>query len=303
MKKFTLLLVGTLIVFATTVVLTFSISSKLNNYRLKKEEIVELLNAEDRLGNLWEWVPYLGPGNRIMEERDRLEEKADLYYNSAVDNGIVLISVVVLFLIVISVAYGKKEYRNQAIGLSFIVAALSFLYLGLQSPFLEIQAFKDDVTASIPITDEFEFTGSVKGRVYFLYQNKSVLELIKLLYMGGNMFVAILILIFSIVFPTIKLLTSSMVFFNPASKYSQQAVTIIDKLGKWSMADVFVSSVFLAYFSFANMNVGVDTGAATLIGLYFFVAFVVFSILSGRFLKNAVIQASKRKLEADSTPA
>jgi hypothetical protein len=303
MKKYTLLLVSTLIVFATTVVLTFTISSKLNNYRAKKEEIASLLSAEDRLGNLWEWVPYLGPGAGIMEDKNRMEEKADLYYDSAVDHGIVLASVVVFYLIVISLVYNKKPYRNQAIGLSYVMAAMCFLYLGLQSPFLEIQAFKDDVTASIPITDEFEFTGSVEGRVFFLYQNKSVLELIKLLYMGGNMFVAVLILIFSIVFPTIKLITSSMVFFKPQSRYSQKAVTVIDKLGKWSMADVFVSSVFLAYFSFANMNVGVDTGANTLIGLYFFVAFVVFSIFSGRYLKNTVVDASRRKLEADSTPA
>ncbi|MCB9222562.1 MAG: paraquat-inducible protein A [Crocinitomicaceae bacterium] len=303
MKKYTLLLVATLIVFATTVVLTFAITSKLNNYKVKKEEIVLLLDAEARLGNLWEWVPFFGPGDEIMENKRELEDKADLYYNSAVKNGVILFSIVVAYLILISLVYGKKEYRNQAIGLSFVMAAMCFLYLGLQSPFLEIQAFKDDVTATLPITDEFEFTGTVEGRVYFLYQNKSVLELIKLLYMGGNYFVAIIILIFSIVFPTVKLLTSSMVFFAPGSRYSKQAVTVIDKLGKWSMADVFVSSVFLAYFSFANMNVGVDTGASTLIGLYFFVAFVVFSIGSGRFLKNTVIEASKRRSEADSIPA
>jgi hypothetical protein len=296
MKKFTLLLVCTLIVFCTTVVLTFTISSKLNNYKSKKEEVVTLLDAQARLGNLWEWVPYFGPGEEIREEKNRLEEKADLYYQSAINNGIALISVVVAYLVLVSLVYSKKPYKNQAIGLSFVVAAICFLYLGLQSPFLEIQAFKDDVTASIPITEDFEFTGKVEGRVYFLYQNKSVLELIKLLYMGGNYFVAVLILIFSVVFPVIKLLSSTMVFFNPGSRYSKQAVTMIDKLGKWSMADVFLSSVFLAYFSFANMNVGVDTGASTLIGLYFFVAFVVFSILSGRFLKNVVIDADQKKI-------
>jgi hypothetical protein len=113
MKKYTLLLVSTLIVFATTVVLTFTISSKLNNYRAKKEEIASLLSAEDRLGNLWEWVPYLGPGAGIMEDKNRMEEKADLYYDSAVDHGIVLASVVVFYLIVISLVYNKKPHQES----------------------------------------------------------------------------------------------------------------------------------------------------------------------------------------------
>lgn len=93
------------------------------------------------------------------------------------------------------------------------------------------------------------------------------------------------------------------VFIWPGSKYSENAITVIGKLGKWSMADVFVASVFLAFFSFSNMSLGVETGSSALIGLYFFVAFVVFSIFSGYFLKGTVKGIQARKKEVDYTQA
>ena len=63
---------------------------------------------------------------------------------------------------------------------------------------------------------------------------------------------------------------------------------VVVYLGKWSMADVFISAMFLAVFSFTNMNEGVDTGSTTLIGMYFFLSFVILSIFSGFVLKKLV---------------
>ena len=57
------------------------------------------------------------------------------------------------------------------------------------------------------------------------------------------------------------------------------------------MADVFVSAIFLAIFAFSNMEVGIDTGASTLAGTYFFMLFVTISISSGAYLKKAMKQA------------
>lgn len=260
---------------------------------MKKEEVLDLLHFEKRLGNVWEWVPFFGPGEEIMKEKSFLEEHADKAYDSAIKDGFILFLIVVGFLVMINLSYRKSEVRNQAIGISLVIAALCFLYLGLQSPFLEIEAFKDDITVSIS-----DISSSVEGRVYFLYQNKSVIDLIKFLFLGGNIFVGCCLFLFSIVFPLIKLISSFVVFLNPTSKYSLNATVVVEKLGKWSMADVFVSSIFLAYFSFANMSVGVETGASTLIGLYFFTAFVVFSIVSGAYLNKTVLRARRALAES-----
>ena len=295
MKKFLPFVISVCIIFALTVVFTIRITQKLHNYKNKKEEVVALLESDARLGNVWEWIPIFSPADSIMEEKLRLEEKADLYYNSAVKDGFILFGAVLLFVLINQLVYRKRLNYHQMNGLALTISGLCFLYLGLQSPFLELEAFKDDFTISAELAD-YGLSDTIEGRIYFFYQNHNVLELIKLLYTGGNMFVAILLLIFSVVFPAIKLITSVIVFLKPASNYAKNAVSVINKLGKWSMADVFVASIFLAYFSFSNSNFGIDTGATTLIGLYFFVAFVVFSIISGIYLKKTVVSANYKKM-------
>jgi hypothetical protein len=287
MKKYLGFLIAVSVIFLMTVVFTFRISQKLGDYKVKKEQVAESLGIENRMGNAWEWVPYFNPGESKMEEKAELEQKADIYYSSAARDGWIMMAAILSFLVFVGRVYKNSEEYYRIMGMAFLAASCSFLYLGLNSPFMEIEAYLDDFSVAMDLSFISPELG-VEGRVYALYQNKSVLDLISFLFMGGNFFVALLILIFSIVFPVLKLLTSFIVFIAPKARYSKGAVLTIEKIGKWSMADVFVSSVFLAYFSFANMNVGVKTGATTLIGLYFFVAFVVFSIFSGYYLKRVV---------------
>ncbi|MCG8575952.1 MAG: paraquat-inducible protein A [Flavobacteriales bacterium] len=295
MKRFGILILSTASLLVGTVLLTFLIQTELNDYADKRDEIVDVLNAEDRLGNLWEWIPLSGVGEEKVEEWHELERQADGFYDSAITFSYYLLVVVGVYVLINLLVYKSSEERLRVYGFVMLFSALSFLYLGLNTPFLEIEAFKDDISARIPIKADFlgieideEISTAVEGRVYFLYQNKSVLQLIKLLYTGGNIPVAIIILIFSILFPAIKLITSIFLLTYPKGKKAKSIVNLINKIGKWSMADVMVASIFLAYFSFSNMNVGVDTGSSTLIGLYFFLAFVVLSIFSGAFIKRFI---------------
>ena len=59
-------------------------------------------------------------------------------------------------------------------------------------------------------------------------------------------------------------------------------------ISKWSMADVFVVGLFLAFLSFANMSTGVDMGSDILFGLYYFAGYVVISIFIGYSLDAAI---------------
>jgi uncharacterized protein YpmB len=271
-----------------TLVFTARITSKLSDYEKNKTEKAELLSAENRLGNVSEWLPWgLGPGDTVMKESEELENEATNAYNSAMRDGAILLLFVVAFMIAINIFYRNSERRNQAIGLSLVIASVCFFYLGINEPFLEMEAYKDDVSVSGNLFD-YEIGAGVEGRVYFFYSNKSVLSLIELLYKGGNFFVAIAIIIFSLIFPLIKLVFSFIIFLNPRTEKSKKAVSLINKLGKWSMVDVFVAASWLAYFSFANTEMAIETGSSTLIGLYFFTAFVIFSIVSGIYLKKSV---------------
>jgi hypothetical protein len=304
MRKFTFLFVSFVLLFSAVVYLTFSISFHLASYHKKRMEISETLNFENRLMNVWEWVPMNTVGEQKVAIWQRLEQESDALYLEAMIMGTVLAAIVAVFIFSNVIYYRKREHKLQIYGLVMVFSALSFLYLGLQAPFLEIEAFNKDLTFQIPIDVEFDempvlsqfglgnhhynLDQTFEGRMYYFYQNKSVLELIKLLYTGGNFLVAICVIFFSIVFPITKLISSMIIFLNPRSRRSQKLTPAVIYLGKWSMADVFISAMFLAVFSFTNMNEGVDTGSSTLIGMYFFLTFVILSIMSGFVLKKII---------------
>ena len=282
MKKFKVLLLTTIVLSLGVTFLSTKIVKELNQYKSKKNEIAEVLNFENRILDVGEYIPFFGDGDSKLEEWDTLYKEATVHYNIALKYGFVLVIIVLLYAFLNYLTYQKTVDKARVLGIVFVFASLSFLYLGLQNPFLEVEAFSKDLELNAILTKTFE------GRTYYLYQNKSVLELIKLLFGGGNFLVGMCVLFFSIVFPLFKLLASLIALIKPNTAIAKKSLSMINKLGKWSMADVFISAVYLAVFSFANMNVGVDTESNTLIGLYFFLAFVILSILSGQFLKQVV---------------
>lgn len=294
MKRYRFLVVSFVIMFIGTVFLSFRITHNLNHYLDKKDEISKSLEFRERLADPCEWYPIFDCGDEKNSLYFRLDSQADVYYDSAYYDGIILFVLVGAFMFLNFIFSRKKENSLQIMGMAIILSALSFLYLGIQSPFLELEFYNQDLTFDVDL-ELTEVSQTFKGRVYYFYQNKSILQLISLLYEGGNFLVAFCLLLFSIIFPIFKIVSSLIVFISPQSKYAKGAVSIINKIGKWSMADVFVAAVFLAYFSFANMNVGVDTGSTTLLGTYFFLTFVILSIASGAYLKKIV------KLDPDST--
>jgi MFS family permease len=288
MRAFKLLIFSTFLLVLCVGVLTVKEVKLLNEYKSKKEQIAEVLNFENRIFDgkeyVGEWLPFLGDEDEKMAEWNTLNLQANQIYSSALIWGYVLFVIVLSYVFINYLYYQNTTLKFRVLGIVFVFAALSFLYLGLQTPFIELEAYSKDLTLKTGFLDGFEKT--FKGRTYFLYQNKSVFQLIGLLFTGANYLVGFLLALFSIVFPLIKLVSTLIALIYHHTTYAQKSISIINKLGKWSMADVFVSAVFLAVFSFTNMNEGIDTSAQTLIGLYFFLAFVILSIVSGLFLEQ-----------------
>lgn len=282
MKKFGFLFVTSIVLFSGVIILSITVTRHLQAYYDQKMHVAEELDFKNRMLDVWEYVPFTSTAEEKVELWQETEQACARQYTAALTEGLLLLILVALFVLVNLSFYRKKPHRIQVYGLVMVFASFSFLYLGLQSPFLEIEAFNRDLTISSPIDFTYE------GRVYYFYQNKSVFQLIGLLYTGGNFLVALCVLLASIIFPVTKLIASAFVFFKPESNASKRIIPLISNLGKWSMADVFVASIFLAYFSFSNMNTGVETGSQTLIGTYFFLCFVVTSIASGFVFKNLV---------------
>lgn len=88
-----------------------------------------------------------------------------------------------------------------------------------------------------------------------LDQTRSILQTVKDLYKSDDFLVAFLILFFSLVVPLLKavlvLLTLNLKKFPQRKKIYK----FVRRIAKWSMADVFVVAIFLAYLSTVNQMV------------------------------------------------
>lgn len=126
------------------------------------------------------------------------------------------------------------------------------------------------------------------GKTYFYYQNKGIMEVIHLLWTTDNKTVAAAIGTFSIIVPAIKLICSLFILLFPVTG-AKRLRKILSYIAKWSMADVFVVAMFLAYLSFANMSSGVTMESNVLFGLHYFMGYVILSIALG-FLLDASIK-------------
>ncbi len=289
MKQYWKLILTTSLLVLATIFVSTKIVNALNEYRAIKLEVAALLDFEERILTTKEWLPFSGESTRIIQQSDNLLEQAERKYEEAVYYSLYLFVTVLLYLLSIYFFCYLAADRNRIFGLALIMSSLTFIYLGLQTPFLELEAYNKDIVFKIPIDlgfYEHTFEKSFDGKVSYFYQNKSVVALIKLLFTGGNVLVGVALLLASVVFPLLKLSISFWYFVSPNKAFSEQLLHIIKGIGKWSMADVFVAGIFLAYFAFNNMNVGVATEANTLIGLYFYLSFVVLSICSGYFIKK-----------------
>lgn len=125
--------------------------------------------------------------------------------------------------------------------------SIVFLGLGVTLPMIDIDARLNAFTMAI-LDSNIEF-----DEQYLYYQSKSILDVTRTLIEGKGIdlkIVGVLILMFSIVIPFIKLILSSLFMYTGIIRHNRIAQTIIFYLGKWSMADVFVVAMFMAYIGF-----------------------------------------------------
>ncbi len=126
----------------------------------------------------------------------------------------------------------------------------------------------------------------------------SLISTVEVLLKDGQTFLGIIVLVFSIVFPCIKLLYLLLVSTLPAAELKRQAkhLKAIEWIGKWSMHDVLV----LALTIFFLKSQGVYD-ATSLPAVYYFTAAVLLMMLSYSWLKTDVIAAAGPAL-APSVP-
>ncbi len=141
------------------------------------------------------------------------------------------------------------------------LAALVVLTFGLFTPLLTVMIHK-----------EFEYIGDV----VLSFESKSLLGSVVKLWESGEIAVALVILLFSILIPLFKTLSLMFVSVVMESKFAHRIVKFFKMIGKWSMLDVFVVAVLLVYLTSNGSDV---SHAEVQVGLYFFLAYVIVSML------------------------
>lgn len=141
------------------------------------------------------------------------------------------------------------------------VSAMLTLILGLITPILMVTIHK-----------EVEYIGDI----VLSFESKGVIGSIQKLFESGDVIVAIVILLFSVIVPVLKILSLLFVSVFMQSKFAHSIVKFFKMIGKWSMVDVFVVAVFLVYLT---ANKGEISRAEVEVGLYFFLAYVIVSML------------------------
>jgi uncharacterized paraquat-inducible protein A len=155
--------------------------------------------------------------------------------------------------------------RNRLAVLLTLIS-LALLIPGLRQPMMTI-------TASM----------SLLGQTREIFrQTQSIIEAVRSLWTSGNAFVAGLILLFSVTIPFLKAMAFFVILGMKNAASQRRLYLTVRSLSKWSMADVFVVGVFIAFLAAVatdNLNAVLEPG------FYYFVAYCLVSNLGFQLLE------------------
>ena len=132
----------------------------------------------------------------------------------------------------------SSAFRN-GIALFLILVSYACLVPGLYRPVMTI-----DVAPVLPFL----------GKTALYHQTRSILGTVGNLYDTGNTLVASLILLFSVIVPSLKGMLLVYVLAFRRAPFRIALFRFVDLIGKWSMADVFVVGIFLAYLAMGSVS-------------------------------------------------
>lgn len=171
----------------------------------------------------------------------------------------------------------------------FYISPRSYLFFGSLAASISLVMGLITPILMVTIHKEVEYIGDI----VLSFESKSIMGSIMKLYDNGDFVVALVILLFSVIVPLLKVLSLLfMSIFMESTSIGNLAgylVNFFKMIGKWSMVDVFVVAVFLVYLTSNNADV---SKAEIEVGLYFFLAYVlvsmVLSLSANRLLKTQV---------------
>lgn len=240
---------------------------------VEKNNVTELSKIQiKRLADMLSLGIYSGYEKVLEEQKKLLEQQTSfkerttvftLYFTGAVSLLLLLYLIMTLqeFTIVLS--------------LSGLIA----LTVGLFSPVMMMSVHK-----------EVQYLGDV----VLIMESKGVLGSIAKLFENNDYVVGGALLLFSVIFPLLKTLSMLFIALFIRNNSAQAIVSFFKILGKWSMTDVFVVATFLVYLSAGKGGMSRTEVQA---GLYFFLAYVILSMLASLTADKMLRQSNTVKTE------
>jgi len=196
---------------------------------------------------------------------------------------------------------------QRAIGLALIGASLALLYPGISLPVLTLSGeleraaladFAIDLLSGddgdtqtrnmLQMMSRLLGLDRLEGRVEAYRNSRSILAIAAELRASGNPLVAALILTFSVIVPVFKLLLQALALALSGSA-ARPLLRANAALGKWSMADVFVMAMLVAFLAGRASEAAGELlvmQARLETGFWYFLAYCLFAIAAGAFMSR-----------------
>ena len=203
------------------------------------------------------------------------------------------------------------------IGILLLVIAYALLFPGLTQPMLSVSGtvekaelvevgkalIKDSPNTPALVNNLVDMVVDsldVSGSINAFDKTRSIIGTAQELYFNNHLLVAILIVLFSVIVPLVKALILLSLLLPVSRKAKNGLLWVSNSISKWSMADVFVIAIFIAFLAGNGLQQSgglVDFQASLGQGFWFFLGYCTVSILGTQFL-SAGLQQSGLKIRA-----
>jgi hypothetical protein len=236
----------------------------------------------------------------LSKQIEEADTKLNRYYLT------VLASAALGFILLMA---GKQTLSRGAV-VVLMLFCISMLAGGVLSPMLEVEVRVTKLDATL-LGTPIEFRDQS-----LYYRSKTVMEVSQTLIQMGRpemTLVAVLVILFSVVFPALKMLALGACLIRPALLRTNRLVKLLAfELSKWSMADVMALAIFMSFVAFNGVigsswdgvrdmpniqQVLIPTNASRILpGYYLFIGFCVSSIFLSKKLERGIASGSTSEL-------
>lgn len=244
-------------------------------------------------------VERIGKGDEDLA-KDELDKRISRNHEIITEQALIIIVLAILLFVIEGFTKGPLKPVHYFI-LTFTL--LVMMIVGVMTPMIDMEA-KIAHMGFVLMDHKVSFENQV---LYF--QSKSILDVFWVMIKHKEIqmkIVGVLVVGFSVIFPMLKMLSSLAYYYDYCKARNYRIIRFfVEKSGKWSMADVLVVAIFMAYIGFngiinsqlasmsetaKNMELITTNGTALQPGYYLFFTYTVLAMFLSNFLKSRPYQ-------------